>query len=181
MPTRYHQTTMPEAKTEKTTAEKPPIYLLDTMAFIFRAYHAMQRSAAHVHAHRHSHGGDVCLRQHDQQAAQGLPAAVSRRRLRRRRARPSRRARQADEGRQEVQHQDAAVRGRSTTPATRPTAPRRRRTSSSSSPTSAARSRPSASRSSSYEGFEADDVIGTLSCKLSALGHTSSSSPPTRT
>src|SRR6185437_7131896 len=23
----------------------------------------------------------------------------------------------------------------------------------------------------SYEGFEADDVIGTLSCKLSALGH----------
>ncbi len=26
------------------TAAKPPIYLLDTMAFIFRAYHAMQRS-----------------------------------------------------------------------------------------------------------------------------------------
>src|SRR5260370_33377885 len=26
-----------------TTAEKPPIYLLDSMAFIFRAYHAMQR------------------------------------------------------------------------------------------------------------------------------------------
>ena len=27
-----------------TTADKPPIYLLDSMAFIFRAYHAMQRS-----------------------------------------------------------------------------------------------------------------------------------------
>src|SRR6185312_12948383 len=39
-PTRYHQTTMPDAKN---TAEKPPIYLLDSMAFIFRAYHAMQR------------------------------------------------------------------------------------------------------------------------------------------
>ncbi|GGG79166.1 DNA polymerase I [Edaphobacter dinghuensis] len=34
---------MSDAKTEKTTAEKPPIYLLDSMAFIFRAYHAMQR------------------------------------------------------------------------------------------------------------------------------------------
>ena len=27
-----------------TTATKPPVYLLDTMAFVFRAYHAMQRS-----------------------------------------------------------------------------------------------------------------------------------------
>ena len=26
------------------SAAKPPVYLLDTMAFIFRAYHAMQRS-----------------------------------------------------------------------------------------------------------------------------------------
>jgi DNA polymerase-1 len=26
------------------TTPKPPIYLLDSMAFIFRAYHAMQRS-----------------------------------------------------------------------------------------------------------------------------------------
>ena len=30
------------AKTPEPT-EKPPIYLLDSMAFIFRAYHAMQR------------------------------------------------------------------------------------------------------------------------------------------
>ncbi|HEY0785710.1 MAG TPA: 5'-3' exonuclease H3TH domain-containing protein, partial [Acidobacteriaceae bacterium] len=36
---------MPD-KNSKTTdpAQKPPVYLLDTMAFIFRAYHAMQRS-----------------------------------------------------------------------------------------------------------------------------------------
>jgi DNA polymerase-1 len=32
-----------ETKTLNKTAEKPPIYLLDSMAFIFRAYHAMQR------------------------------------------------------------------------------------------------------------------------------------------
>src|ERR1039458_10640840 len=30
-------------KSEPATAAKPPIYLLDSMAFIFRAYHAMQR------------------------------------------------------------------------------------------------------------------------------------------
>src|ERR1700744_5914489 len=29
--------------TTAATSEKPPIYLLDSMAFIFRAYHAMQR------------------------------------------------------------------------------------------------------------------------------------------
>ncbi|HEY4010011.1 MAG TPA: 5'-3' exonuclease H3TH domain-containing protein, partial [Acidobacteriaceae bacterium] len=34
---------MPRAP-QPTSAAKPPIYLLDTMAFIFRAYHAMQRS-----------------------------------------------------------------------------------------------------------------------------------------
>ena len=40
-PAPYHQTIMSDAPS---TAAKPPIYLLDTMAFIFRAYHAMQRS-----------------------------------------------------------------------------------------------------------------------------------------
>jgi DNA polymerase I len=36
---------MPRAPhTDSTSAAKAPIYLLDTMAFIFRAYHAMQRS-----------------------------------------------------------------------------------------------------------------------------------------
>jgi DNA polymerase-1 len=34
---------MPRA-TQTETASRPPIYLLDTMAFIYRAYHAMQRS-----------------------------------------------------------------------------------------------------------------------------------------
>src|SRR5580704_6238944 len=39
----YHQTIMPRAP-QPTSIAKPPVYLLDTMAFIFRAYHAMQRS-----------------------------------------------------------------------------------------------------------------------------------------
>jgi DNA polymerase-1 len=34
----------PHEKAQAPPAAKPPIYLLDTMAFIFRAYHAMQRS-----------------------------------------------------------------------------------------------------------------------------------------
>ena len=34
---------MPEAKQNAQNSSKPPIYLLDSMAFIFRAYHAMQR------------------------------------------------------------------------------------------------------------------------------------------
>ena len=33
-----------EARPQNESAERPPVYLLDTMAFIFRAYHAMQRS-----------------------------------------------------------------------------------------------------------------------------------------
>src|SRR5579875_3571374 len=40
-------TSKPSSASEKLTQspnEKPPVYLLDTMAFIFRAYHAMQRS-----------------------------------------------------------------------------------------------------------------------------------------
>src|SRR6478736_1963840 len=32
-----------EAAPDQASAAKPPIYLLDSMAFIFRAYHAMQR------------------------------------------------------------------------------------------------------------------------------------------
>jgi DNA polymerase I len=39
---RYPQKAMSKAP-ETTNTEKPPIYLLDSMAFIFRAYHAMQR------------------------------------------------------------------------------------------------------------------------------------------
>ena len=50
-PTRYHQKAMAktptksaETKSAANDAKKPPIYLLDSMAFIFRAYHAMQHS-----------------------------------------------------------------------------------------------------------------------------------------
>ena len=38
-----HMPRAPQTQPNTATA-KPPIYLLDTMAFIFRAYHAMQRS-----------------------------------------------------------------------------------------------------------------------------------------
>ena len=40
----YHQMIMSETKHTAKNSSKPPIYLLDSMAFIFRAYHAMQRS-----------------------------------------------------------------------------------------------------------------------------------------
>ncbi len=43
IPTRYHRIAMSE-ESQKAANTKPPIYLLDSMAFIFRAYHAMQRS-----------------------------------------------------------------------------------------------------------------------------------------
>src|SRR6202034_4075108 len=42
-PTRYHLKAMTNSKDKAKQATKPPIYLLDSMAFIFRAYHAMQR------------------------------------------------------------------------------------------------------------------------------------------
>ena len=39
-----HMPRAPQTETPNASAAKPPVYLLDTMAFIFRAYHAMQRS-----------------------------------------------------------------------------------------------------------------------------------------
>ncbi len=39
-----HMPRASQSDSKSLTAAKPPIYLLDTMAFIFRAYHAMQRS-----------------------------------------------------------------------------------------------------------------------------------------
>src|ERR1700754_677959 len=42
-PTRYHLKAMTNTKDKAKQDAKPPIYLLDSMAFIFRAYHAMQR------------------------------------------------------------------------------------------------------------------------------------------
>ncbi len=46
---------------------KQPVFLLDTMSFIFRAYHAMQRSRPMSHARRLAHGGDLRLCEHDHQ------------------------------------------------------------------------------------------------------------------
>ena len=79
--------------------ERNPTSILRQAAHLPARHHGLHlprlsRHAAlapHVHAHRHSHRRHLCLRQHDQQAAQGLQSRVPRRRLRRRRARPPRR------------------------------------------------------------------------------------------
>ena len=137
--------------------------------------------APHDDAHRHPHRGHLRLRQHDQQAAQGLRPAASGRRLRPARPRLPRRARPRDEAAAQLEREDAAPSTRWTTPATRPTAPRRPPTSSSSSPTSAARSRPSASPSSATRASR-PTTSSARSPRVSPRSATaSSSSAPTRT
>ena len=88
----------------------PPIYLLDSMAFIFRAYHAMQRQRPMTTRTGDPHRRHLRLRQHDQQAAQGLRPRIPRRHLRRRRPRPPQRDGRAAEERAEVQHQNPGLR-----------------------------------------------------------------------
>ena len=78
--------------TSVTDQAKPPVFLLDTMSFIFRAYHAMQRSRPMSTRVGTAHGGDLCLREHDQEAAPGFCAAVFCRGLRRERRGLPRRA-----------------------------------------------------------------------------------------
>ena len=98
MPKQTQTVTAPSS--EQGSAARPPIYLLDSMAFIFRAYHAMQR-------------------QRPMSTRTGIPTAATyvfvnminklRRRLRSDRPRLSRRARPRDEVRAQVEHQDPAV------------------------------------------------------------------------
>jgi 5'-3' exonuclease len=54
-----------------TEEAKQPVFLLDTMSFIFRAYHAMQRSGPCLRAGA-ADGGDLRFCEHDQEAAAGL-------------------------------------------------------------------------------------------------------------
>ena len=136
-----------------TSARKPkprqqaPIYLLDSMAFIFRAYHAMQRqrpmstrtgiptAATYVFV-------NMINKLRKDFAPQYLAAVydLSGPVFRDERARDMKALRKWNVKTQQFDT--------STTPATRPTAPRCPPTSPSSFPTSAARSRPSASPSS---------------------------------
>jgi DNA polymerase I len=170
LPTRYHQTAM--AKTPDTTspAEKPPIYLLDSMAFIFRAYHAMQRqrpmstrtgiptAATYVFVNMINK-----LRKdfspHYLAAIYDLSGPV----FRDERAREMKAVKKFNIKTQQFEEIDYLGYKANRTEM----------------PADLAQQLPFIRRALeafripilSYEGFEADDVIGTLSCKLSALGH----------
>jgi DNA polymerase-1 len=158
---------MPEAKN---TAEKPPIYLLDSMAFIFRAYHAMQRqrpmstrtgiptAATYVFVNMINK-----LRKdfqpHYLAAVYDLSGPV----FRDERAKEMKGVKKFNIKTQQFEVIDYAG----------------YKANRAEMPQDLAQQLPFIRRALeafripilSYEGFEADDVIGTLSCKLSELGH----------
>ncbi|HUZ96025.1 MAG TPA: DNA polymerase I [Edaphobacter sp.] len=161
---------MSDAKTEKITAEKPPIYLLDSMAFIFRAYHAMQRqrpmstrtgiptAATYVFVNMINK-----LRKdfqpHYLAAVYDLSGPV----FRDERAKEMKGVKKFNIKTQQFEVIDYAG----------------YKANRAEMPQDLAQQLPFIRRALeafripilSYEGFEADDVIGTLSCKLSELGH----------
>jgi DNA polymerase-1 len=158
---------MPEAKN---TAEKPPIYLLDSMAFIFRAYHAMQRqrpmstrtgiptAATYVFVNMINK-----LRKdfqpHYLAAVYDLSGPV----FRDERAKEMKGVKKFNIKTQQFEVIDYAG----------------YKANRAEMPQDLAQQLPFIRRALEafripilyYEGFEADDVIGTLSCKLSELGH----------
>lgn len=151
-------------------ATKPPIYLLDSMAFIFRAYHAMQRqrpmstrtgiptAATYVFVNMINK-----LRKdfapHYLAAVYDLTGPV----FRDERAKEMKSVRKWNIKTQQFEDVDYAGYKANRTEM----------------PSDLAQQLPYIRRALeafripilSYEGFEADDVIGTLSCKLSELGH----------
>jgi len=159
-----------EPTTSETSAVKPPIYLLDSMAFIFRAYHAMQRqrpmttrtgiptAATYVFVNM--------INKLRKDFAPQLLAAVYDlhgpvfRDERAREMKPLRRWNAKTQQFDEVDYAGYKA-NRAETPA------------------DLIQQLPYIRRALeafripilSYEGFEADDVIGTLAAKLSALGH----------
>jgi DNA polymerase I len=158
----------PDPKT--TSEQKPPIYLLDSMAFIFRAYHAMQRqrpmstrtgiptAATYVFVNMINK-----LRKdfspHYLAAVYDLSGPV----FRDERAREMKAVKKFNIKTQQFDEIDylGYKANRTEMPAdlTQQLPFIRRALDAFRIPIL------------SYEGFEADDVIGTLSCKLSALGH----------
>ena len=153
-----------------TAAAKPPIYLLDSMAFIFRAYHAMQRqrpmttrtgiptAATYVFVNM--------INKLRKDFAPQLLAAVYDlhgpvfRDERAREMKPLRRWNAKTQSFDEVDYAGYKANRAETPPDLIQQLPYIRRALE-------------AFRIPilSYEGFEADDVIGTLAAKLSALGH----------
>jgi DNA polymerase I len=152
------------------TDTKPPIYLLDSMAFIFRAYHAMQRqrpmstrtgiptAATYVFVNMINK-----LRKdfspHYLAAIYDLSGPV----FRDERAREMKAVKKFNIKTQQFEEIDYLG----------------YKANRAEMPADLAQQLPFIRRALeafripilSYEGFEADDVIGTLSCKLSALGH----------
>jgi DNA polymerase I len=171
-PTRYHQTAMAQVTSPKPASSdtKPPIYLLDSMAFIFRAYHAMQR-------------------QRPMSTRTGIPTAatyvfVNMINKLRKDFSPQYLAAVYDVGapvhRNEMASQLKDVKKFNIKTQQFETIEyggyKANRTET---PPDLIQQQPYIRRALEafripilyYEGFEADDVIGTLSCKLSALGH----------
>jgi DNA polymerase-1 len=156
--------------TDPTPAAKPPIYLLDSMAFIFRAYHAMQRqrpmttrtgiptAATYVFVNM--------INKLRKDFAPQLLAAVYDlhgpvfRDERAREMKPLRRWNAKTQNFDEVDYAGYKANRAETPPDLIQQLPYIRRALE-------------AFRIPilSYEGFEADDVIGTLAARLSALGH----------
>ena len=156
--------------TDPKTAAKPPIYLLDSMAFIFRAYHAMQRqrpmttrtgiptAATYVFVNM--------INKLRKDFAPQLLAAVYDlhgpvfRDERAREMKPLRRWNAKTQQFDEVDYAGYKANRAETPPDLLQQLPYIRRALE-------------AFRIPilSYEGFEADDVIGTLAARLSALGH----------
>jgi DNA polymerase-1 len=157
-------------QTGKPSGAKPPIYLLDTMAFIFRAYHAMQRqrpmstrtgiptAATYVFVNmlnklRKDFAPEYLAAVYD------LSGPV----FRNERAQEMKAVKKFDLKTQtfiEIEYGGYKANRAETPPDLIQQQPYIRRALD-------------AFRIPilSYEGFEADDVIGTLSCQLSALGH----------
>jgi DNA polymerase I len=161
---------MAQASNSPASDAKPPIYLLDSMAFIFRAYHAMQR-------------------QRPMSTRTGIPTAatyvfVNMINKLRKDFKPEYLAAIYDVGapvhRNELATQLKDVRKFNIKTQTFETVEyggyKANRTET---PPDLIQQQPYIRRALEafripilyYEGFEADDVIGTLSCKLSALGH----------
>jgi len=152
------------------TSAKPPIYLLDSMAFIFRAYHAMQRqrpmstrtgiptAATYVFVNMINK-----LRKDFQPQLLAAVYDLSGPVFRDERAREMKSVKKFNIKTQQFEEIDYAGYKANRAEMTADLAQKlpfiRRALEAFRIPIL------------SYEGFEADDVIGTLSCKLSALGH----------
>jgi len=160
---------MPDTNQPANT-DKPPIYLLDSMAFIFRAYHAMQRqrpmstrtgiptAATYVFVNMINK-----LRKDFQPQYLAAVYDLSGPVFRDERAKEMKAVKKFNIKTQQFEMVDYAGYKANRTEM----------------PADLSQQLPYIRRALeafripilSYEGFEADDVIGTLSCKLSALGH----------